>query len=249
MIICITGMHRSGTSLAASWLENCGLTIHHGEVWGPSVGNPKGHFEDKDFVKLHTMAANSTYSRSKGWKVFTGDSLMFDDSHLSQAHQLLQQRKLAYKTWGWKDPRSVLFLTQWRAIIPELKVLFVWRPCLDVAQSLVMRSKKAGQAHLKITLLEAVKLWLYYNKKVCAYKRQHPDTTLLFSLNAIIDDDEGILSLLNEKFRANLCYTPLAAVFSPSLLHKRATPLALKWASSCYKTTQLEEQLQNLSDT
>ena len=50
--IIITGMHRSGTSLVASLLQEAGLSIGE-RLLGPSAGNRKGHFEDVDFVELH----------------------------------------------------------------------------------------------------------------------------------------------------------------------------------------------------
>ena len=60
-VICITGMHRSGTSLVASWLESSGLVIHDGAFLGPSVGNEKGNFEDADSLlfNIGDLIANS----------------------------------------------------------------------------------------------------------------------------------------------------------------------------------------------
>ena len=49
MILTIAGMHRSGTSLAASWLQGCGLVIDNGNLIPPHPDNPKGFFEDRDF--------------------------------------------------------------------------------------------------------------------------------------------------------------------------------------------------------
>jgi hypothetical protein len=51
--LCITGMSRSGTSLTTSWLEKCGLTVHDGHVLAANPGNPRGHFEDEDFLNFH----------------------------------------------------------------------------------------------------------------------------------------------------------------------------------------------------
>ncbi len=50
LVIC--GMHRSGTSLVASVLENAGLAIGCTAPL-PGLGNPRGHFEDPDFLALH----------------------------------------------------------------------------------------------------------------------------------------------------------------------------------------------------
>ena len=54
----ILGMHRSGTSLLAALLEDWG--VHIGETLvGADVGNPRGHFEDRDILDFHTRALAS----------------------------------------------------------------------------------------------------------------------------------------------------------------------------------------------
>ena len=148
-------MHRSGTSLLASWLESCGLTIHDGNYWGPSEGNQKGHFEDKDFVQLHSSAILLESPKSYGWKIFSDDFLTFDHDQLSRAKKLVSDRNAKYRIWGWKDPRSVIFLKKWKAIIPELKVLLVWRPCSEVVNSLIRRAGKANYVDRKSTRLNS----------------------------------------------------------------------------------------------
>ena len=51
-VIAITGMHRSGTSLLANLLNQAGLSLGE-KLLGPMDSNPKGHFEDYDFLKFH----------------------------------------------------------------------------------------------------------------------------------------------------------------------------------------------------
>jgi hypothetical protein len=248
MIICITGMHRSGTSLTASWLESCGLTIHDGAFWGPSVGNPRGHFEDKGFVRLHASAIRRERPKSKGWKIFARNFLTFNDEHLARAHDLVDERKARYDVWSWKDPRSVLFLEHWKAILPELKALLVWRPCTEVVHSLIRRSRKATQANLKVTLLESVKLWVRYNERVCEYKQQHPDDALLLPLEYIVGYDQTVLNLLNERFQVDLRYNPIRNLYDPALLQRGSIPLLVRLVSRLYKSSEVENRLQALSD-
>ena len=178
-IICITGMHRSGTSLTTSWLELCGLRTHNGNIIGAHTGNPKGHFEDKDFVDLHSSGILQKYPKSKGWKVFTDNFQFFENQHLRHATNLISQRNAKYELWGWKDPRSVVYLRQWKEIIPALKVFLIWRPCSEVVQSLIKRSRKATAPVFNINSFQSVKLWMSYNKKVFEYKIKYPNDTLL----------------------------------------------------------------------
>ena len=248
MILCITGMHRSGTSLVASWLERCGLTIHDGRYWGPSVGNPKGHFEDKDFVDLHSSTVLAHSPKSHGWKIFSEDSLTFDTHGVSRAIELVDHRNRKYGRWGWKDPRSVNFLQQWKAIIPKLGVLLVWRPCGEVASSLVRRSRRMKQAHLEISLLESVKLWVSHNERICKYKQQHHGDTVLVPLEYVIGRDGTTLDLLNDTFQLNLEYHPVHDVYHPALLHSESTSLIAQLLSLWYGSSRVEKRLQDLSD-
>lgn len=246
-ILCITGMHRSGTSLTASWLESCGLAIHDGNLMGSSTGNPKGHFEDQDFVDIHSSVIRLDNRRSNGWKVFAEKSLSFTDDQLARAHVLVRERNEKYSVWGWKDPRTVLFLDQWKEHVPELKVLFVWRPCSEVVDSLIERSKRATNTDFKVTLLESVKLWMYYNAKVCEYKQKHPGDTLLFNMDYVINHDRNVQELINEKLQLGLTYQPISNVYDPKLFHRKPGLLA-RIVSAYHGNVILEESLRNLSD-
>src|SRR5580704_13335847 len=168
-VLCITGMHRSGTSLRAGWLERCGLAIHNGRVLGPHTGNPKGHFEDLDFFDLQSAAILRLDQASRSWKVQRVEPGALDDDHLAAALSLIEQRNLKFPAWGWKDPRSVIYLDQWKRLIPRLKVLLLWRPCAEVVASLVSRSGSSPHSGVHIELNGALRLWTDYSARMCAY--------------------------------------------------------------------------------
>lgn len=220
-VLCITGMHRSGTSLAASWLESCGLAIHNGYLIKPSTGNIRGHFEDKDFVNLQSKAILSYYPISRGWKVFGGRSLKFSNDSLTRANKLVENRNSMVEIWGWKDPRSVLFLEQWKEIIPQLKVILIWRSCSDVVYSLVKRSVRANDDVYLINPIESIKLWIHYNSKLGSYKQSYPNDTLLFYIHTIINQNQYVLDLINEKFHLDLTYKPIDEIYDPKLFHNK----------------------------
>ena len=240
-------MHRSGTSLLASWMEKCGLRIHDGRLVKPSPSNPRGYFEDEDFVGLHASTIYQKVAKSDSWKVFGSNSLKFSNDKLSEARRLIGKRNARYALWGWKDPRSVFFLDQWKEIIPELKVLLVWRPCLETVYSLVRRRKTA-----KTTLTEPVRLWISYNKKICEYKRNHPDCTILSPLDYIIRHDKEFFGILKKKLQVDLKYYPINTVYDQSLMHKKPaslTRLINQMLLPYYQSTKTEKVLIGLSDT
>ncbi len=247
-VLCITGMHRSGTSLISSWIESSGLRIHNGNLMGSSLSNSRGHFEDWDFVDLHSSIIQTEDPNSHGWKIFEEKFLTFRRNHISNAKKLVNERNAKYEEWGWKDPRSVFFLEQWKEIIPKLKVLFIWRPCYEVVQSLIKRSREEDIIALKITISESVKLWICYNRKVCEYKLKHPNDTLLLYLDYILQHDRRALDLLNKKLQIDLRYEPLNKVYQENLLHRRSELLPQLFCLY-YRSYKIEETLRNLTET
>ena len=51
-VLIVLGMHRSGTSLVAQWMQRCGINMGD-ELMGPKNDNIKGFYEDMDFFNLH----------------------------------------------------------------------------------------------------------------------------------------------------------------------------------------------------
>src|SRR6185503_8310671 len=95
--IVITGMHRSGTSLVSSLIQEAGISIGD-RLQGASKGNLRGHFEDSDFYNFHEGLLKR---HSQG--VFV-QSLEFrpeiHDNELTAAQSLIEQRQNK-AIWGW----------------------------------------------------------------------------------------------------------------------------------------------------
>lgn len=249
--ICITGMHRSGTSLTASWLEGCGLPIHAGRLVAPAEGNPKGHYEDLDMVVLHDGALKRRGMGSVGWGVRGDHCLTFDPEERARAELLAAERDRRFPVWGWKDPRSALFLEQWKAIRPELKVLAVWRPAGEVVDSLVRRSRRTKNPDMRARAWPSIGLWKAHNQLVLAYKRRHPSTTVLLSLHGLLMADEAALHLIKSRFGVELPYSPIKALYDASLLNGApgSARLALLRAATARRGCSLvEAELRTLSD-
>lgn len=217
--ICITGMHRSGTSLITSWLQECGLHIHNGNLMGSGVGNPKGHFEDIDFFELQSNAILKKFPCSNGWKVYSNNQIEFTANQIEKAKSIVDERNSNFSSWGWKDPRSVLFLNSWKEIIPDLKVIIIWRPCSDVVSSLLRRSIKKKNKIDRITIFEAINVWLHYNKKSIQYKEKYPSETLLIPHIDFLNKDKEVFVLFKSKLTEDVKYFSLNNIFDPNLMN------------------------------
>lgn len=149
-VICIVGMHRSGTSMVARLLNLCGLYLGPEELLlGPDQGNPEGHFEHKGFIEVDEAvlsiiggSSDSPPDLPNGW----GNDLNLEAPY-QDAKKLLVSFDQRYP-WGWKDPRTTLVIPFWKRLIPNLRFVVCLRNPLEVSRSLVKRDGMPTQKSL-----------------------------------------------------------------------------------------------------
>jgi len=216
--ICVTGMHRSGTSLVAMWLNSCGIKFKKDQLIAAGKSNKKGHFEDKRLVKLHHLIVKDHVPRSKGWIVTKDVEFTFSKEHKDMARMIVMSYEPSYDIWGWKDPRMSLVLKSWKELIPDLKVIMVWRSADAVVHSLIKRSHGTSQKGVKLNLLEAIQSWKVYNKKILEFCSLFPNDTLLIPLHYLIKRDKEVIGSINSKFAVNLKNVPISELYKNHLL-------------------------------
>jgi hypothetical protein len=245
-------MHRSGTSLVMSWLERCGVQVSNGHLVPSSIGNKRGHFEDVDFVELHISAINQVFPQAKGWVITSKDQLSSICLDVVRQQKLIQTRNNAYSIWGWKDPRTVLFLEDWRQLIPDLKVLMIWRPCSIVVDSLMRRNHQRKEKVVWISFINAIKLWKLSNTLMLDYYIRYPQNSLLFSLDTVKTDDLTVFELINTSWETGLEYKPLSDVYERSMLQQKPklffSKLANLYPGIRRVTEKLEEKSINVAE-
>lgn len=201
----ITGMHRSGTSLTAAFLQAIGIDLGDNLLRG-NYWNPKGYFEDIDFVEFQRTVLQ-TCSRFDetgfpdwGWT----ESEQLDKQKLNtnqeSAQQLVKSRSNQSGLWGWKDPRTSLILDFWNQIIPNARYLFVYRYPWDVADSILRLNIPFFSEHPESCL----KVWKFYNRHILEFYKKHSYQCLLVSLNALLASPDRVLELLTTKLNLTL---------------------------------------------
>jgi hypothetical protein len=150
-IICILGMHRSGTSCLTGSLQEAGLHLGNCHTWNPY--NLKGNRENQDFVDLHDdiLSANGG-----SWDNPPGQ-VNWIAQHRARAQELLAGHQ-DFPVMGFKDPRTLLVLEGWKEISDRLEFVGTFRHPNAVAGSLQRRS------HMPRS--EALTLWYQYNKRL-----------------------------------------------------------------------------------
>jgi hypothetical protein len=188
----MAGMHRSGTSFTASLLASAG--VHLGDRLLPAQhGNDEGHFEDTGILAFHERVLRSLGLDSDGF--VTRQVGRTDEATRREAHELVASRAQPGRLWGWKEPRTVLFLDCWRDVLPDARYLFVFRNPWEVADSLYRRGDKAVAADPAL----ALRLWLHYNRAIIDFATDHPDRCLVVGVRQVIGDPASVLGAVRTR--------------------------------------------------
>jgi glycosyltransferase involved in cell wall biosynthesis len=250
--VVITGMHRSGTSLTASFLTTLG--IHLGERLLPADRtNPRGYFEDADFVELHgRMLEEATLENDGGhrdWGWTESESLDCGrfSSYAPAAGALIAARVGQPGPWGWKDPRTTLLLDFWDEILDGRALyVLIYRFPWEVADSI----QRLGADVFLANPDYALRIWAFYNRRLLDFYLGHEDRTVLVSSNALHHNPAIFLEALRSKLRIAVSEVPLEAVRQRNLFvsFDSDDPLIQLTAATSPECIQLLAQLEAVAD-
>jgi hypothetical protein len=183
----IGGMHRSGTSLTASLVASAGIDLGP-ELLGANASNPAGHFEDLGIQEFHCRALVAQGVCSEGYTAtMRGD---VPAALEPQADDLLAERMRPGVAWGWKEPRTTLFLDFWQRRLPQARHLFVFRRPWEVADSLFRRGDQ--------TFLDnptfAFDVWAHYNRTILDFVRRHPVQCVIVDIAQVIANPQRVFA-------------------------------------------------------
>jgi GT2 family glycosyltransferase/glycosyltransferase involved in cell wall biosynthesis len=193
----VTGMHRSGTSFAASLLGKGGLFVGN-ETGGPAFDNPYGFFEDAEFVEIHRQALIALGHGSQGFVRSGG--LRMPEASRKAAESLVAARRSANQPWGWKDPRATLFLRDWERMLPEAHFIILFRSPWDVVDSLLRR----GDAAVREFPSLAIGIWSNYNTLLLEACDRLGDRAMLVESSHVAADPAGFVARAAARAGAHL---------------------------------------------
>jgi hypothetical protein len=213
-VIAILGMHRSGTSLLAGTLGECGLDL--GEVNASAPGNEKGNQESWLLMALHEDLLRQA---GGGWDRPPERPVVWGPLHKA-IRDFAINRFAGSPLWGFKDPRTLLVLDGWLEALPALESVGIFRHPAEVAESLRTRTPA------RFTAEKAFGLWLAYNRRLLDWQRRTGCQLLEYG-----DDVAGFKTAAVVVARQlGLPHTPDPAsltFYEPRLRHQRADATAL----------------------
>ena len=211
----ISGMHRSGTSLTASLLQSAGVDIGN-NLLGESSSNPKGHFENLEFFDFHQSVLRSTGISEAGWTL--QKDIPIPEYYIDVAKLLIQKNVSLTQPWGWKDPRTTLFLDFWRNLISAPKFVFVYRSPWEVVDSLYRRGDEIFHNNPQF----AIDLWINYNQIILDFYNRFPDQCFLMHINQITNNPTTFIAAISQQFSIPL-KPPEETIYDASLLKAQAS--------------------------
>lgn len=142
-VICIVGMHRSGSSLAAQVLAGNGVRTGPARI-GRSRFNTEGHLEDRFVVRTNKRLLrrfDGTWDRPPELP----ERWLEEPAVRELLVGAVRYRRSVVEAnlpFFFKDPRTSLLLQFWRAVFGPMRILVVLRDPESVARSLVRRQRE-----------------------------------------------------------------------------------------------------------
>jgi hypothetical protein len=238
-ILCILGMHRSGTSCLTGSLQQGGLFLGKHHEWNEY--NRKGNRENQDVVNLNETifkANGLTWKqplRPASWKsLWQHPAPVWQPQHVERALEIMAEYA-EQALWGFKDPRTLMLLKGWKKLVPDIEFVGIYRHPMAVAQSLNKRPA------MPVSIEEGLAMWYDYNKALLQQYRRQPFPLLCFDWNE--DKFHHQLDILHAQL--GLAPIPATERFYTRDLHKQVADTT---ALLPPKVRALYEQLEEIAN-
>ncbi|MDB5007523.1 MAG: hypothetical protein JWP45_1916 [Mucilaginibacter sp.] len=239
-ILLIVGMHRSGTSVISQWLQKCRLNIGE-NLLGSGIGNVEGHFEDLDFYRYHEDVLQENHLSTQGYVTRPVKKLSYYQEEKLKA--LTSFKNKMSEQWGLKEPRTCLFLTHYRKLIPDAHYLVVLRDFHSTVNSLIVRDfkyvedkylnrkwlsrqiwnwfRRAGKER-KLYRGQAASyldVWITYNNELLKHMEMLPNEKFIaVDYNSLIKNDKKTFSVLKNEWKFSLVYFEFKKIFKEKFI-------------------------------
>ena len=236
-------MGRSGTSVITQWINKCGLSVGE-ELLGSAIGNVEGHFEDMDFLLIHEEILISNKLSWMGLK--GGGCLTISAEQKEKIQKIIERKDNLYTQWGWKDPRTCLFLPLYKELLPQSKYLIIVRDHTAVTDSLLRRdfayiekehrSKNSKVSNFVWTLLNKrkeknsyyalnaekyLKTCIDYNQEIIkAMKLLSLADYIVVNYQYLKTNNKKVFDRLTGSWKFDLTYLDFNSIYKENLLHE-----------------------------
>jgi hypothetical protein len=157
----------------------------------------------------------------------------------------LVARRADKPLWGFKDPRTSLFLPAWDRLLPAPFYLLVYRHPVEVALSLLRRGL---DVEVQLNPWVAVQAWTVYNSHLLRFRLAHPDRCLLWHVEGTTRSLETAFSALAGRIGLTLAPGAAQAAFAPEDLAGGLWARGIDWRTVMPEAMDLYGRLQTAAD-
>lgn len=146
-------------------------------------GNIRGHFEDTEFVQLHDDILTDNQCHMYSPK----HHLKISEKRKEQALSIISKKQNNSSNFGWKDPRSTLFLDFWLNMLPDCKFILLYRGPFSVMNSM---RRRGTDRRLKVFPWLPATAWIKYNKEIIDFHTKHPNSSIIVNISGFNESHE-----------------------------------------------------------
>ncbi len=183
--------------MAGEILSSAGVDLGSRLMPGKEGVNSRGFFENLDFVEFHERVLQTQGLSRFGWTAVCAVSVPGNEH--SAVEKIIQTNQKD-QAWGWKDPRTTLFLDFWREQFPEAAFVFLYRAPWEVIDSLYRRGDQEFQQNPRL----ALDMWALYSRLCLEFARKYSRQSLILSVEAVSAYPALFIKQMNEQYGFSL---------------------------------------------
>ncbi|WP_457786347.1 hypothetical protein [Geobacillus sp. Geo 8.1] len=205
-VICVIGMHRSGTSATTRVINLLGIEVgDEATLLDPQKDNPKGFWENKELVEINDEIL-SWFGREWDTSLpIYGDWWKRSEMkpYREKIIEVLSRNLKSTERWVWKDPRTSILLPLYNDIIKELGIdirfIICVRNPLDVHNSLMKRDN--------FSLFKSIDVWKHYTISSFYWTRGY--RRLIVHFDRLLDNRELVINEISKFLEIEATYSDL----------------------------------------
>lgn len=233
----ITGMPHSGSSLFAHFAHQSGIYLGQNI---PTNATESASFEDPDFLSLHQP---SRVTSPKLLDYLSPPSHQVHDHWKKEAKEVYLKKCDDHKekpVWGWKQPRTSLFLDFWQQIDPKIHFVFIFRHPTAVVSSLCKAHRKC---YSRTYANRLYKSYIDHNQAIAQFIQRNFNFTLV-SYESLVTRPQDAIEVLSEDLNFPFDLADFHKVFSPKSTKRKRRTWPMLAASHRAKAEQVYSMLQ-----
>lgn len=186
--VIVLGANRSGTSVTAGIINELGVKMETRRILPKTTfGNPRGFFEDADFVELNGSIIPFNLMDYLQAPRLSEEYLLSKKLCLGQEIQnLVNRRNQQFSLWGWKVPSTVFTVSLFIPYLRNPHFVIVSRNMLHTAKSICQekfnddfnKGKMPGNPDLNLE--KALTLVSDYNQEILSVLKNNPEIPKIF---------------------------------------------------------------------